>query len=122
MVYFSAVIAVVLFASLAATGQVPTGSISGTVSDESGAMIPGAQITVTNQETGMARKVTAGGEGGFSASSLNAGMYEVKAEAAGFKALVSQVAVTAGGTSTMTLKMQVGESKEVVTVDGVAPN
>src|SRR5215471_11733143 len=114
-------LAAILLASSSAVGQVPTGSISGTVSDESGATIPGAQVTITNLATGMVRRITTGNDGGFSASSLNIGTYDVKVEASGFKALVSQTVVTAGGISSLTLKMQLGESKEVVTVEGIAP-
>jgi hypothetical protein len=111
----------VLFGCCLAPAQVPTGSISGSVADETGALIPGAKVTVRNPETGLVRELTTGNEGGFMAASLNAGSYDVKVEASGFKALVSQVVVTAGGTSTVTLKMQLGESKEQVTVEGVAP-
>lgn len=84
-------------------------------------MIPGAEVTVTNSETSMARKLTTGNDGAFSASSLITGVYEIRVEAKGFKDLVSQAEVTAGGTSTLALQMQVGESKEVVTVEAVAP-
>jgi len=84
-------------------------------------MIPGAHITVTNTETSMVRTLTTDNDGAFSAPSLITGPYKIEVQAGGFKELVSQVVVTAGGTSTLTLQMQMGESKEVVTVEAVAP-
>jgi hypothetical protein len=47
--------------------QAPTGIISGIITDESGAVIPGASVTITNKATGAARVIAANGEGLYSA-------------------------------------------------------
>ena len=68
-------------------GQVPTGSLGGTVLDESEAVIPDAKVTVTNQDTAFQRLVTSGKDGMFLVPGLPAGPYEVRAEAKGFRTL-----------------------------------
>src|ERR1700719_90704 len=78
-------------------GQAPTGSVSGTVTDQSAAVIPSATITITDKATSAARVVTANAEGLFSAPALPAGEYEVRGEVVGFKTLVRQAQVVAGG-------------------------
>jgi hypothetical protein len=61
-------------------GQVATGTITGNVTDESGAVIPSAAITISNKATGAVRSLTANTDGLDSAPSLQAGDYEVRAE------------------------------------------
>ena len=94
-----------------------TGLISGTVTDESGAVIANAPVTITNKATGAARSVIAGGEGLFSATALPPGDYELRAEVPGFRTLVRQATVQAGSPTTVNLALSVGASKEVVTVE-----
>src|SRR5579885_1059856 len=96
--------------------QAPTGIISGTVTDESGAVIPNATITITNKDTGFARTLTTSTLGLYSAPALAAGEYEVHAEAAGFRTLIREATVEAGQTTTVNIPMQVGGTKDVVTV------
>src|SRR5262249_61823155 len=66
-------------------GQTTTGSIVGTVSDPSGAVIAGANITVTNINTGIAVKTTSDSAGDYVVTPLSVGRYSVTVEAAGFK-------------------------------------
>ena len=101
-------------ASLYAQG---TGLISGTVTDESGAVIANASVTITNKSTGAARNITAGGEGLFSATALPPGSYEVRAEVTGFRTVVREATVQAGSPTTVNLALSIGASKEVVTVE-----
>lgn len=98
--------------------QAPTGTIAGSITDQAGAVISKATITVTNKDTGATRVVQTGDTGLFSAPSLPAGSYEVRAEAAGFSAIVRAVQVEVGITSTLNFAMQVGTAKEVVDVVG----
>src|ERR1035437_4497985 len=65
-----------------------TASIVGTVQDTSGAMIPGAAVTVKNLETCTARTVIADDQGYYRALSLRVGRYQVSAEKTGFKTVV----------------------------------
>jgi len=111
----------VLVMSLAVLAQTPTGTISGSVTDESGAVVPNATVTVTNKTTGFTRTMTTNAEGLFSAPALQAGDYEVRVEMQGFRTLVRPATVQAGDTTSVTLPMQVGGTKDVVTVEGVAP-
>jgi hypothetical protein len=66
-------------------GQTTTGSIVGTVSDPSGAVISGANITVNNMDTGIAVKATSDSTGNYVVTPLSIGRYSVGVEAAGFK-------------------------------------
>src|SRR5690348_8371494 len=111
----------VLVMSFAVMAQTPTGTISGSVTDESGAVVPNATVTVTNKTTGFTRTMTTNAEGLFSAPALQAGDYEVRVEMQGFRTLVRPATVQAGDTTSVTLPMQVGGTKDVVTVEGVAP-
>lgn len=109
-----------LWAGITVSGQTPTGIISGTVSDATGAVIASATVTITNKATGAARSITTNASGIFSASALDAGEYEVRAENPGFRTTVRDATVTAGNTTTVDMAMQVGESKEVVNVEAAA--
>lgn len=111
----------VLAMSVAVYAQTPTGIISGAVTDESGAVVPNATVTITNKTTGFTRTITTNAEGLFSAPALPAGEYEVRAEITGFRTTLRQATVQAGDTTSVNLPMQVGGTKDVVTVEGVAP-
>src|SRR5262245_27905955 len=74
---------VMLFCSLAALAQ--TGSVSGTVSDQAGAVITGAEVTVLNTGTGLKRATTTSDSGTFTLTELPAGIYEIDVNKAGFK-------------------------------------
>ncbi|MBZ5545791.1 MAG: carboxypeptidase-like regulatory domain-containing protein [Acidobacteriia bacterium] len=62
-----------------------SGQISGSVRDATGAFVPGAHVTITNQATGVANPVETNSAGEFILPALNTGTYEVKAEAKGFQ-------------------------------------
>ena len=76
-----------LFAMALAVGlaQVDTGTISGIVSDSSGAMVPGATVVVTQQETNVRMTLTTNDAGFYSAPSLRPGHYDVSVSKAGFQ-------------------------------------
>src|ERR1035441_3519610 len=63
-----------------------TASIVGTVTDQTGAAVPGAKITITNMDTGIVRSSTSNSTGSYNAPELAVGKYKVRVEAAGFKA------------------------------------
>lgn len=109
----------VLFASAALTvlAQAPTGIISGTITDRSGAVIPNATVTITNQATGAQRAATANANGLYSAPALLPGEYELRVELQGFRTLVRNAQVVAGGTTTVDLVMEPGATREVVEVE-----
>lgn len=97
--------------------QVPTGIILGTVTDESGAVIPGATITVTDKATGAARNLTTNAQGIYSAPALPPGDYEVRGESQGFRTLVRDAQVLAGSSTTVDMAMSLGATREVVNVE-----
>src|SRR5713101_3907724 len=88
---------VVVSTAVAVHAQAPTGTISGTIKDESGAVIPNAAVTVANKATGALRSLTANTEGLYSAPALPPGDYEVRVEMQGFRTLVRDAQVIAGG-------------------------
>ncbi len=97
-----------------------TGVITGTVADESGAVIPNATVSITNKATGAARTVTTNAEGLYSAPSMEAGEYEIRVEVQGFKTAVRQATVEAGGFITANMAMSLGATKDVVTIEAAA--
>ncbi|MBX9602534.1 MAG: carboxypeptidase regulatory-like domain-containing protein [Bryobacteraceae bacterium] len=103
-----------------AFAQAPTGSIAGTVVDETGAVIPDALIRITNKATGAQRSVNSNARGEYSVSALLAGDYEIRTEAKGFRALVRSAEVTTGTTTNAELRLTVGATAEVMTVEGAA--
>ena len=101
--------------------QVPTGAITGTVTDSTGARIPNASVTVTNKEIGLKRTVVTSNIGDYTVSVLLPSAYEVIAEAAGFKRIARETTVDAGNTATVNFSMQIGPGTDYVTVQGASP-
>jgi carboxypeptidase family protein len=92
----------------------------GTVTDESGAVIPFAKITITNKATDFVRSAIASAEGLFNAPALPAGEYDVRGEHPGFRISQRNATVEAGGSTTVNLPMQVGATKDVVSVEAAS--
>ncbi len=103
-----------------AFAQAPTGVISGTVTDQTGAVIPNANVTITDKSNNSARTATANGAGLFSAPALPPGDYTVKGEAPGFKTIERDAQVVAGSTTSVDLNMSLGAANEVVTVEAAS--
>jgi Carboxypeptidase regulatory-like domain/TonB dependent receptor-like, beta-barrel len=99
-----------------------TAAISGTVKDQSGAVLPGATVTATNTETGISRSVVSGSRGEYHLSSLAVGSYEVKAEMTGFQASVHKgLTLSVGSAAVVDFALQVGNVTQEVTVTAEAP-
>jgi Carboxypeptidase regulatory-like domain len=111
-----------LFMTLAAAtvfAQSDRGSITGTVTDPSGAVVPNAKVTATSLDTGETRETTTSGEGSYTLPELKAGRYKVTVEAQGFKtATVDEYKVAVQVTHSLDLKLEVGTVTDVVTVTG----
>jgi hypothetical protein len=107
----------------AARGQDTTATILGTVRDETGALLPGVKVTITNVETGISRVVVTDPEGRYVAPQLALGnQYEVQAELTGFKTVVRRgIALTLGREAVVDLAISVGNVAENVVVLGEAP-
>jgi hypothetical protein len=98
--------------------QAPVGSLMGTAHDSTGAVMPGVSVVVTNKDTGLQRPMTTSGEGIFSAASLPAGNYTVKAAATGFRTLEVAATVQTGQVTNVDLELQLGAEAEVINVQG----
>jgi hypothetical protein len=118
--FFLVSLFVLLFA-VAAMAQIQNGQFAGTVTDPSGAAVPNAKVTITNQGTGLSVKATSNAAGAYQVSELPPGSYKITIEAAGFKTF-SDVGVTlnAGSTAHVDAKMTLGQTREVVEVTGEA--
>ncbi|HYP12360.1 MAG TPA: carboxypeptidase regulatory-like domain-containing protein, partial [Bryobacteraceae bacterium] len=113
---------VFLFCMLAAlAAQTSTSSISGTITDPTGAIIPGAGVTLTSEETGVISRQTATEAGVYSFPALPVGSYTVTVEQKGFKTARRVKNVLAVATpSTVDVVLEVGDTVEVVTVEAAA--
>jgi outer membrane receptor protein involved in Fe transport len=109
---------VVSFSCLNVMAQATTGSLRGTVTDATGAVVAGATVTVKNEGTGaVSPAVTTSGEGSFDVSALPPGTYSVTVEAPNFKRSVSTgVTVKIGIVNPFTVALEAGNVAETVTV------
>jgi hypothetical protein len=106
----------VLVVAAAAWAQAPVGTIAGTVRDQTGAVVPGASVTITNQGTGVERHITSSADGSYTAPALAAGSYLVVAELTGFRTQRAEVTVATGRVVTLDMNMELGEATETVMV------
>ena len=105
----------------AAGAQTTGGTIAGTVTDDSGAAVPGVTVTIRNAETGTQRTVVTEGDGRYQAESLQPGTYDVTAELTGFQKVLRQgVTLNLGQRAVVNLSMKVGGVEQEVTVIGTA--
>ena len=112
-----------LFMSAAvAFGQSPTGGVNGTVTDETGGVIPGVTLTLTNQGTGIAASAVTNASGVYAFVSVAPGAYTLKAEISGFKvARVATFVVNVNQTLTQDITLSVGNVAQSVEVKAEAP-
>jgi hypothetical protein len=122
---FSFVIAALVVFSLALPGvsqTAGTGTISGTVTDLSGAIVPSANVTVTNTETGATRTLTTNASGEFTSTFLQPGHYEVVVGAQGFAKVNRQnLILTVGQVLTVDVSLPPASTTTEVTVTDVSP-
>src|SRR5690348_15772964 len=104
--------------SLPALGQNISGSLSGTVQDSSGAAFAGAEVRVSNTETGFLRAAKTNAEGCFYFPDLTPGTYNLEVKAGGFKHYrQEQIEINSGDSrSVSVIKMELGAITESVTV------
>ena len=104
-----------------AIAQVTTGTITGTVKDSAGAVLPGVSIKLTNTDTGASRTVIADELGRYNAPQLPLGGYEISAELPGFQTAVRRgVTLTIGREAVVDFALQVGSVSQEVTVNAEA--
>jgi hypothetical protein len=104
-----------------ALAQVEQATITGTVTDQSGALIPGARVVVTNLRTGTVVETVTNDEGEYRVPYLHPGQYEISVELTGFsKARVPDVSLKVGQIATVNVSLKPGEISDAVTVTASA--
>ena len=101
--------------------QADTGTITGTVTDPSGAVIPGATVTATNTDNGLKLSANSNESGEYTILAVPRGNYEVVAEAAGFKSVSVKVVVTVTTASTVAFKLEPAGANTTVEVTASTP-
>lgn len=111
-------IAMFLVVSIAALGQTQTsGAVAGTVKDASGAVVPNAKVTLSNEATNVAVTATTNASGEYLIGNLLPGMYDLKTEVGGFQpSLVKGIAVESTKSSTVPVQLTVGAATATVEV------
>jgi hypothetical protein len=105
-----------------AFAQFDRGSISGTIKDDQGGVMPGVTVTVTNTQTQQAQTTITNGTGFYTFPNLLPGRYDIIAELTGFKKTSRQnVPLDAAGAITLDFGLQTGTISEEVTVAAVSP-
>jgi len=108
-----------LFAGASTFAQTFRGTILGSVTDSSGAAVPGATVTIKNVDTGLVRTVTTSDDGSYAAPELPIGTYTVSVEKAGFKlGVVTGIKVEVSSERRADVALQIGQSAQSVEVRG----
>ena len=112
---------VMLLAGSLAMAQLTQGTISGVIRDETGAVLPGVDLSLTNVATGVGRSTVSDDEGRYAAPNLQVGEYQIRAELPGFRTTISEgIRLTVGQRAVVDLVLQIGEVTEEVVVSGEA--
>ena len=102
--------------------QIAQGAIVGSVTDPSGAVVPGASVSATNVATGVVSRTTTTSVGYYDFPVLPAGTYTVTVEQKGFKRVITEPTVLhAGDNARIDVKMALGSTTQAIQVTGVAP-
>jgi hypothetical protein len=115
------VVAAFLLPALLAA-QAVTGTIIGVITDTTGAVMPGATVTLTNTGNGLTRTVITDSNGEYTAPSLPTGKYTVKAELSGFKTVTTpDVNLGVDQRFRVNMRLEIGAVEESITVTGASP-
>jgi hypothetical protein len=109
--------AVIFFTAIAMVAQFTTASLGGVVSDSSGAVVPGAKLSLTNQQTGLSRTATSDAQGHYLFPALPVGHYELFVEKSGFTSYKQTgIELTVNQSATQNISLKVGQVNQEVTV------
>src|SRR5438876_2072176 len=110
-----------LIAPVPLDAQVAGATLSGTITDGQGGVVPGAAVSITNVATGVTASTKTNEVGAYSVPNLNAGDYQVSASAPGFSTAVAKLTLTVGQKQELNLALMVGTLSETVEVTSAAP-
>ena len=103
---------------LAAQSTISTGSIQGTITDQSDAVVNGAKVIISNRATGQVINLVTSSAGAYSSGALSPGDYVVRVEQKGFRTAEMTVTISVGVTSAGNVKLQIGQETQMVEVTG----
>jgi Carboxypeptidase regulatory-like domain len=113
--------AMLLICAGALAGQSERGTITGTVRDSSGAVVPEVKVTITNRATGQASNLTTNNSGEYTAADLVVGSYNVEAQKEGFRtAQIDGLTLDAAANVRADVTLQIGRSADIVEVQAAA--
>ncbi len=115
-----AVLLATLLLTTFALAQQPTGSIQGTITDPSGAVVSSAKVTIKGVETGQELNLTTSSRGTYTSGPLLPGAYLVSVTASGFGTTQSTVRVEVGGITAGNFGLRLGKASEIVSVESSA--
>ena len=119
LLVFAVVLALQFFLSNRLAAQFTTASLSGTITDQSGAAVPGAKVTVLNTDTGFTQSVSSGPAGDYLFPRLTVGKYKLTVEKEGLQTYVqSGIELAVSQTATQKVVMSIGAVSQQVTVTG----
>jgi carboxypeptidase family protein len=120
--YLPLVVCAAVLTAAPATAQVSTGEIFGKVADTTGAVLPGATVTITSLALLQAQTVTTAASGGYRFPNLPIGTYTVAFDLAGFKKTIhTDVIIQAGFNAEINGRLELSTVQETVTVSGASP-
>src|SRR5215831_555178 len=118
---FSFAIMLVLVAAGMLRAQSATGQITGAVKDATGAVVPNAKVTLTNQQTGLSKETRTNETGTYTFPLLAVGMYSVTAEQQGFRAAKrSDINLNVDQVARIDLELVVGATTDTINVEATA--
>ena len=106
--------------SLFAQTTISTGSIQGTITDPSGAVVGGARITITNKATRQSIVTSTSSSGTYASGALTPAEYQLQIEGKGFKTVQVSITVQVNTTASGNVALPVGQAAETVQVEGSA--
>src|ERR1700683_5442301 len=119
-IFVTLALAITFFVSssfVLAQNNVGNGSIQGTVTDPSGAVVSSAKITITEKSKGVSINRSSDSKGSYTSGALIPGNYSIRIEAPGFKTTEIPVTVQVDNTATANVKLEVGQTSQVVEVE-----
>lgn len=121
LISLSGFLLLVLVNATSLSAQIVTGDITGTVTDQSGASVAGANVTAVCPDTQLNRSTASGSVGEYRLTDLPSCVYKVSVSSQGFKTTVREVTVTVAQITKADFRLEVGQNSETITVEGAAP-